>query len=336
MKSASLQDVVHGTQRPEGSRAVSVVIPSWNGRTLLERCLLSLQEQTRAPDEVIVVDNGSTDGTTEMLAERFATVRLIRLPENVGFGRAVNHGVRACSGRTLVLLNNDVICEERFLENLTAAVDPANDVVMVAGVLLQADRPDRIDTAGIEFDATLLAFDYLHGLPVSVLEGDVHDPPGPCAGAAAFDRDAFESVGGFDENFFAYLEDVDLVARLLARGARCRLAANARALHRHSATLGARSRRKADLIGWSRGYMIGKYRLHRRPGLLARTVIGEAIAAVGKIALDRAGMGLRPRLAGWRVGLRAPPEPLPELAETCEIGFLDAQRRRIRRRMPAR
>jgi GT2 family glycosyltransferase len=316
---------------------VSVLIPSWNGRSLLEDCLASLEKQTCVPDEVVVIDNGSSDQTGEMVAERFASVRLVRLPENVGFGRAVNHGVGACSGRILVLLNNDVVCEERFLGHLTAALDPGDGVVMAAGVLLQANRPDRIDTAGIEFDATLLAFDYLHDEPVSVLEGELRHPLGPCAGAAAFDREAFESVGGFDENFFAYLEDVDLVVRLLARGAQCRLAASARALHRHSATLGARSRRKAELIGWSRGYMIGKYRLHKRPSLLARTVLGETIAAFGKLAVDRSGLGLGSRLAGWRTGLNVPPEPLPELSDgVSEIGFLEAQRRRIRRRMPAR
>ena len=99
---------------------------------------------------------------------------------------------------------------------------------MAAGVMRDARSPGSIETAGIELDRTLLAYDYLNGEPLSALEGSVPDPIGPSGAAAAFDREAFLSVGGFDERIFAYLEDVDLVLRLRRDGGRCRLAQDAR------------------------------------------------------------------------------------------------------------
>jgi len=319
------------TSRSGRAPRVSVVVPTFDGADLVAALLRSLERQT-IPHEVIVVDNGSTDRTAEVVGAA-AGVRLVRLDANVGFGRAVNRGVVEAQGDTLVLLNNDVECEPEFLERLCDALDPGSGVTMAAGVLLKAHDPRIIDTAGIEFDPTLLAFDYLHGQERSVLDNGVRDPIGPCAGAAAFHREAFEGVGGFDENIFAYLEDVDLIVRLLARGDRCRLAPGALALHRHSATLGARSRAKNDLIGWSRGYLIGKYRLHRRPGLFARTVVEELTGALGKLAVDRAGLALRPRLKGWRAGRSAQACELPSFPPRVhEISILEAHRRRIRRR----
>ncbi len=115
-----------------------------------------------------------------------------------------------------------------------------------------------IDSAGVVVDSTLLAFDYLHGLPWSVAE-TAAPPLGPTGGAALFTLSSFTAVGGFDERIFAYLEDVDFALRLRAAGCACRLASDARAVHRHSATLGSGSAAKNRLMGWSRGYMLRRY-----------------------------------------------------------------------------
>jgi N-acetylglucosaminyl-diphospho-decaprenol L-rhamnosyltransferase len=315
------------------SRAPSVVVPTYNGVTRISRLLDSLRLQT-LPHDIVVVDNASTDGTRELLERDYPEVNVIALDRNLGFGGAVNRGVVHTSSSTLVLLNNDVVCESEFLARICEALDPVDGVVMAAGVLLQGAEPAYIDTAGIEFDRTLLAFDYLHGEHVSVLDGLVRDPFGPCAGAAAFDREAFDSVGGFDEAFFAYLEDVDLVARLLLTGGRCRLAPDARAAHEHSATLGRRSRTKGELVAWGRGYTIGKYRMHRNPRLLGRAVLTEAVSAVGKAIVDRNPLGIRVRIQGWRVGRRSPARSLAGLPqEVHAISFVDAVDRRARRRL---
>jgi len=157
----------------------------------------------------------------------------------------------------------------------------------------------------------------------------------PCAGSALYRRRALEEVGSFDERFFAYLEDVDLTVRLLARGGRCRLAPDARAVHDHSATLGSGSARKNELMGWSRGYTIGKYRLHRRPRLFARALVGELAIAGGQLLVDRTPASLASRLRGIGAGLAAPPEQLHELprhATELSLGQVLRQRKRRRRR----
>ena len=309
----------------------AVIVASHNQAAALGRLLESLERQTVEHD-VIVVDNASTDGTGELLATRFPAAKVIRLSENVGFCRAVNRSVESCAAATLVLVNDDAVCEPRFVEALVRALAPRDGVVMAAGVLLQREAPDRIDSAGIVFDRTLLAFDYLHGEPAAALDGAA-DPLGPTGGAAAFDRAAFDNVGGFDDRFFAYLEDVDLVARLLCTGADCRLAPGARAVHAHSATIGSGSRRKNELMGWGRGYMIGRYRLHHRPALLARAFAGELAIASGQLLVDRTTVGFGARVRGFLEGARAPARPIPPAARYVTLSY--ALRQRLRR-VPSR
>jgi len=194
--------------------SASVVVPSWNGAERLALLLPSLGSAA----QVIVVDNGSSDGTRELLARRFPDVDVLALPRNEGFSRAVNRAARAAAGDVLVLVNDDCVCRPGFVERLAAAVRPADGLVMAAGVLLEAGDPGTIDTAGIELDDTLLVFDHLNGLPVAAL-ADAPPPFGPSGAAAAFDRAAFLEAGGFDEKLFAYWEDVDLVLRLRLAGA---------------------------------------------------------------------------------------------------------------------
>src|ERR1700761_8736377 len=131
----------------------TVVIPTLNARELLAETLSALAAQAVEHD-VVVVDNASTDGTAELVAERFPQVRVLRLDENLGFGRAVNRGVELVETDVVVLINNDVLCEPGFLERLLEPLaDPG--VGMVAGVLLQHDRPALVDSSGIETDTTL-------------------------------------------------------------------------------------------------------------------------------------------------------------------------------------
>ena len=192
----------------------AVYIPTFDGRERLERTLRSLEEQSRAVD-VVVVDNGSSDGTAEMLAEEFPEVAVLTLERNLGFGPAINRAVREHPADPLILLNNDVECEPRFVEAMLDAA--AEGVRSVAGVLLQERAPGLIDSAGVVADRTLMGFDYLHGEPVEAATSAA-DPLGPTGGAALYDRAAFEAVGGFDERIFLYYEDLDLALRLAAAG----------------------------------------------------------------------------------------------------------------------
>jgi len=238
----------------------TVVIPTLDARDLLRDALGSLERQTVRP-EVVVVDNASSDGTADVVRHEFPWARLVVNGENLGFGRAVNRGAAEAESDVLVLLNNDVVCEPELVERIC---EPFlhESVGMVAGVLLQARSPDRVDSAGIEVDPTLRSFDYLWNRSVDELAA-ARDPLGPCGGVAAYRLSAFRDAGGFDEAFFAYWEDVELALRLRLAGWECRLAPAARALHRHGATLGASSPAARRLEAFGRGYVLSKYRVRR-------------------------------------------------------------------------
>jgi N-acetylglucosaminyl-diphospho-decaprenol L-rhamnosyltransferase len=163
--------------------AVDVVIPSWNGWALLERCLDSLARQTR-PATVIVVDNGSTDGTAGRLAAEHPAVRLVPLDRNRGFGAAVNRGVAAGSAPFVVLVNNDVECDAEFVERLIAPMEADGRVGSVAGLLLRPGRA-TVDSYGLELDRTLAAFPRFAGAAYPATPLDDRHLVGPSGGAAA-------------------------------------------------------------------------------------------------------------------------------------------------------
>jgi hypothetical protein len=301
----------------------TVVIPTYDARELLTETLASLERQTVEHD-VVVVDNASTDGTAAVLAERFPRVHAVRSDRNLGFGKAVNLGVAAVATDIVVLVNNDVVCEPVFLERLLEPLaDPS--VGMVAGVLLQHDAPELVDTAGIDVDRTLLSWDALWNRPVSELE-QAAEPVGPCGGAAAYRTEAFRAAGGFDEAFFAYWEDVDLALRLRLEGHRCVRAPGARALHHHGQTLGAASPAQRRLQAFGRGFVLGRYR--EGGGAISRRLQVAAldwpVLAVHLLVRREAGP-LRERLRGLREGRRRPPLRAP--VELATVPVREALRR---------
>ncbi|MDX6590143.1 MAG: hypothetical protein QOI84_1417 [Solirubrobacterales bacterium] len=276
----------------------AVYIPTFNGRQHLGRTLRSLEAQSR-PTDVVVVDNGSSDGTAELLREEFPEVTVLALERNVGFGPAINRAAQEHRADPLILLNNDVECEPRFLEALLDGL--GEGVQSVAGVLVSEREPGLIDSAGVVADETLMGFDHLHGEPLAAAR-DADAPLGPTGGAALYRRDAFEAVGGFDERIFLYYEDLDLALRLAAGGAGCRLAAEARALHAYSASLGAASGGKYARTGWSRGYMLRRYGVMSSPRLALRALACEGAICAGQLLRDRTARGLVGRLRGWHDG----------------------------------
>jgi N-acetylglucosaminyl-diphospho-decaprenol L-rhamnosyltransferase len=298
---------------------------------MLVETMRSLAEQTVAA-ECVLLDNGSRDGSVELVQSDFPEVRVVRLGSNLGFGPALNEGVRRHPASLLVFANNDVLYEPRFLECLLDAAGSGD--VTTAGVLLAHDDPGTIDSAGVVVDRTLLAFDYLHGQATedAMLAAS---PLGPTGAAALVPLSAFRDVGGFDERIFAYLEDVDLSLRLREIGVRCRLAPEARGNHRHSATLGSGSREKNRLMGWSRGYLLRRYGVLREPRLAMRALATEVVICTGQLAIDRTTSGVIGRLRGWRAGGALPRRAVPPDA-TIELTFAEGLRRRAARRLGAR
>src|SRR5687767_6817857 len=302
---------------------VWVVVPTLNARELLLECLESLEGQTVRPG-IVVVDNASTDGTAEAVAERHPDVRVVRSERNLGFGAAINLAALELDGDALVLVNNDTVCEPDFVERITAPLARA-EVGMVAGVLLQAASPELVDSAGIELDTTLQSWDYLWNRPVSEL-ADAPDPVGPCGGAAAYRLAAFQELGGFDETLFAYWEDVDLALRFRGAGWTCALAPDARALHKHGQTFGAASPTARRLEAFGRGYVLAKYRVGRgRPLTRAKTALLDVPALAVHLVVRREAGPIRERLRARRAGLCASGRRAP--LELATVGFGTALRR---------
>jgi N-acetylglucosaminyl-diphospho-decaprenol L-rhamnosyltransferase len=305
----------------------TVFIPNYNGAGRIARALDGLRAQSAAA-AVVVVDNGSTDGSAELLRERYPEVELLELGANLGFGPALNRGIAAHGeADPVILLNDDAAPAPDFV---AALLERREGVESAAGVMLQEADPGRIDSAGVVADRTVMGFDYLHDEPVAAAAG-APDPLGPTGGAALYRRAAFDAVGGFDERMFLYYEDLDLALRLAAAGGRCRLAPDARAVHAYSASLGAASGAKYERTGWSRGYMLRRYGISAEPRLAARALLCEGVLCAGQLLRDRTAAGLRGRVSGWR-DARGLPRREVHSAPLLDLSAREALALRHRRR----
>ena len=227
---------------------VTVVIPNLNGEQLLKPCLDSLCGQTLRDFDVIIVDNGSTDRSLEVVGQyagRLA-VTTICYHENGGFAKAVNEGIRATDSEYVFLLNNDTVVGRHCLEELVGAMEhPGHeDVFSVQALMLQERDRSLVDSAGdylnIFGHARSLGRDHKASEYAAAPSGQkaYREIFSSCAGAALYRRSAFAGIGFFDEQFFAYLEDVDLGYRAGLYGYRNLLAPQARVLHKGSASSG--------------------------------------------------------------------------------------------------
>lgn len=301
---------------------VSVLVPSVSAGPELAGLASALVASAGVPAEVVIADNGLATETLDALAG--AGARIVAMGANRGFGAAVNAAARAAAGRVLVVTNDDARPEDGFVGRLAAPI-LAGEADITAGVLLMAEDPGRVETAGVEVDAVLSGYDYLHGAPASGLGPDATPPLGPCGGAAGYSAELFATLGGYDEGFFAYCEDVDLALRSHAAGARVALATDARARHATSASTGYRSLRKAEMVGDSRGYLLRKYGVLRRPSRAARVLATEALVCLELARRHRTLAPARARVRGYRRGLTSATVPAlgPEF-----VGLGEGLRRR--------
>jgi GT2 family glycosyltransferase len=201
---------------------VAVLIVNWNGGALLSRCLQSLKQQSRQPDHIVVVDNASSDDSLAQAADLLRHVELLRLDTNAGFARANNIGAAAARNYdALALLNPDAVAEPDWLATLVAAADNAPGVAAFASRMLLASTPQYLDGAGDSYHVSGRAWRNGHRSSAEQWPAIDTEVFAPCAAAALYRRDAFDEVGGFDEQYFCYFEDVDLGFRLRLRGHRC-------------------------------------------------------------------------------------------------------------------
>jgi GT2 family glycosyltransferase len=219
---------------------VAVVVVNWNAGPLLSRCLASVLAQQPPPAEVVVVDNASSDGSADAVPPG---VRVLRRPDNAGYGVAVNDGVRATRAPAVLTLNPDVELLPGCLAAAAARLEHEMDLGAVALRALRADDPALLDASGLGLTSTLSQINVDHGLREDALPPGSREVLGPLGGAALWRRQALERAGLFGESWFLYWEDVDVALRVNRAGYACRTEPAARVLHVGSASVGRWSSR---------------------------------------------------------------------------------------------
>lgn len=216
----------------------SVIVINLNGRALLDDCLSSLEAQTypRERFEVILVDNGSTDGSVQYVREAYPHVQVLEAGQNLGFAAANNRGARLAKGELLAFINNDARAEAHWLQAMVEALQRNPEVACVSSKMLSADG-QTIDFVGTGMNLFGRAFQIDEGMPASPGRYETSfEILAPCGGAMMVRREAFWQLGGFDEEFVAYYEDVDLGWRLWMAGHKVLLVPEAVAYHKQHQT----------------------------------------------------------------------------------------------------
>jgi GT2 family glycosyltransferase len=283
--------------------SLDVVVVSWNNRDLTIDCLDHIQRNS-VPARLIVVDNASDDDSPAAIRERFPAATVIELERNIGYGPAMNRGIAAGDAEFVALINNDANLDPDFLE-LTLAPFADPEVGITGGVSLNP-ATDLVDAAGILIDHGLAGYLYAAGESPDAV--DVSDPRliAPAHVHAVYRREAIDGVGGFDEEFFAYNEEVDLVMRVRSAGWKTRIVSAARSVHVGSASVGERTLRQIELASWGRGYLAGRYRV------AVHWLLFEFAIAVVDSARLRSPAPVRQKVSGWRRGHKLPrrhPDP---------------------------
>lgn len=214
----------------------SVIIPNWNGKALLEECLDSLEKQTFKEFEIIVVDNGSIDGSVDFIIKNFPGVKVVKLDKNYGFSKAINAGVEASQALYVVFLNNDTAVDKDWLKILVSYANKYQKASSIGSKLVNYYNRKKIDGVGIEinevgqaksigwnqedlgqFDKEMFVF-------------------GVTGGGSLFRREVFIKLGMFDEDYFMYFEEVDFAFRAQFQGYKAIYCPKAVIYHRHKAT----------------------------------------------------------------------------------------------------
>lgn len=239
---------------------VTIVIPNYNGIRFIRECLDSVlrQEEGTPAYKVLVVDNGSADGSPELIEREFPQVSLIRLDTNTGFCHGVNVGIRAAESPYVILLNNDTKSHSHFVRGLYEAIEARPGAFSVSAKMLMWDRPELVDDAGDRYCVLGWAYSRGKGKPAAQ-----YDRPAKifsaCGGAAIYRKSVFDVIGLFDEAHFAYFEDLDIGYRAQIYGFENYYEPSAQVIHYGSASSGSRYNEwKTKLAAANSVYVIAK------------------------------------------------------------------------------
>lgn len=256
------------------SPAVTVVVVSWNGKHLLQECLPSIQRQSFTDLEIIVVDNGSTDGSLEFL-RTFPSVQVIALPENHGFAGPNNLAFERARGDWIATVNNDLTLDPGWLQALVDALEREPGCFAAQGRILKESEPGNIDTCGLGMRPCGAARNLGHNKDAAAFS-----TPRPIftvsAGAAVYRKSMLREIGCFDDSYFAYYEDLDAGWRARLKGWNCLLIPQAVAHHKVHGTSGSM---KDDFL-W---YLSERNRLRT---LAKNLPLGALMRHPFKIAID--------------------------------------------------
>lgn len=306
------------------SPLVSVLVVAYGSGATLAACVEHLARQTFRDFELVLLDNASPDHEAQPVAEAHPFVRLVESPENLGFAGGMNRAAREARGRWLVLLNPDAYAEPDWLAELVAAADRWPDVRSFTSRQVMEENPAVLDGLGDVMSGAGIPYrgGYMTPDPGGTPEGEVFSP---CGAAMMIERDLFQALGGFDEDFFCYCEDVDLGYRLQLAGERTILVPRAVVRHVGSASSGGPKSEFAVFHGSRNRFWV---LVKDTPGLLlpvviplhilaivlistrregrkqARTLMramGAAIAGIGPILTSRRKVQAARRVSAWRI-----------------------------------
>ncbi|MGB1251160.1 MAG: glycosyltransferase family 2 protein [Candidatus Promineifilaceae bacterium] len=279
----------------------SIIIPHWNGKQHLDDCLTALRNQTFRNFEILLVDNGSTDGSQAYIRETFPEVMLIELAENRGFTGACHAGWKASRGDLIILLNNDTEVDTNWLSEVVGAFGRYPEAGIVASKMLLFDKRDTFHTAG-----DLM---YLNGTPNNrgVWQADEGQFDceeyvfSACGGSSAYRRALLEEIGFLDDDFFFSCEDVDIGWRAQLAGWRCVYAPSAIVYHKLKATGGSVTGSYYDgrnflFLLW-KNYPLSLFKTHWR------VVLGGQLKITREAIRHWRGEAARARLKGQLAGI---------------------------------
>ncbi|MBP3886687.1 MAG: glycosyltransferase family 2 protein [Cellulosilyticum sp.] len=218
---------------------VSIVIPNYNGMNYLKSCIESLRIQDNLEFETIIIDNASQDSDYKWVKEEYPDIIWKKLNQNYGFSSAVNEGIKMAKGEYVLLLNNDTVLEADFVSQMVKAIERDKRIFGVSSKMIAYHNHSMMDDAGDEYTVLGWAYKTGDGKPVEQFTKRKR-VFSACAGAALYRKEVFDKIGLFDENFFAYMEDVDVSYRARIYGYYNVYCPDAKVYHIGSATSGSK------------------------------------------------------------------------------------------------